>query len=334
MKKTTIKDIAHKAGVSATTISRYLNGRYGYMSEETRSKIENIIKETGYRPNNVARSLRSNASQIIGIIISDIRNQFFTAILDSINREAIKTDYSLSITVSNNSPTVETALIHKLIDNGIDGLLINTVGENEDLIEEISHSIPVVLLDRNIKNSLLPVITSNNEELMKDVLIHLQSQGYDNVILLTEQPRTSSVRQIRINAFKTIANELRLQNKVVIIDLNKFENTLASPLNIEELISNEFNTAIITINGKILDFVLSASMQSNYQFGKDFGLVSFDDYLLNSLMGITTAKQDTEEIGYRAFHLLKNQIESDESNIVIDKKEIIIPGQLIVRTTT
>ena len=182
MKKTTIKDIAHKAGVSATTISRYLNGRYGYMSEETRSKIENIIKETGYRPNNVARSLRSNASQIIGIIISDIRNQFFTAILDSINREAIKTDYSLSITVSNNSPTVETALIHKLIDNGIDGLLINTVGENEDLIEEISHSIPVVLLDRNIKNSLLPVITSNNEELMKDVLIHLQSQGYDNVI--------------------------------------------------------------------------------------------------------------------------------------------------------
>ena len=75
-------------------------------------------------------------------------------------------------------------------------------------------------------------------------------------------------------------------------------------------------------------------MQSNYQFGKDFGLVSFDDYLLNSLMGITTAKQDTEEIGYRAFHLLKNQIESDESNIVIDKKEIIIPGQLIVRTTT
>ena len=147
MKKTTIKDIAHKAGVSATTISRYLNGRYGYMSEETRSKIENIIKETGYRPNNVARSLRSNASQIIGIIISDIRNQFFTAILDSINREAIKTDYSLSITVSNNSPTVETALIHKLIDNGIDGLLINIFFYNFDLFYYLIIIITVVLLD-------------------------------------------------------------------------------------------------------------------------------------------------------------------------------------------
>ena len=92
------------------------------------------------------------------------------------NHEAIRTDYSLYISFSNNSSSAETTLIQKMNDNGIDALLINTVGGNETLIEEMGQRIPVILLDRNIEHSLLPVITSNNRDLMKKLLVHLKEQ--------------------------------------------------------------------------------------------------------------------------------------------------------------
>ena len=74
MKQLTIKDIAAQANVSTTTISRFLNGKYDSMSLETKTRIEQIIKESGYRPNNIARSLKSKYSRLIGVIISDISN--------------------------------------------------------------------------------------------------------------------------------------------------------------------------------------------------------------------------------------------------------------------
>lgn len=334
MKKTTIKDIAQEAGVSATTVSRYVNGSYSNMSEETRKKIENIINKTGYRPNNVARSLRSNASRIIGVIISDIHNPFFAAILGSMNHEAIRTDYSLYISFSNNSSSAETTLIQKMNDNGIDALLINTVGGNETLIEEMGQRIPVILLDRNIEHSLLPIITSNNRDLMKKLLVHLKEQTYDNVVLLSESPHTSSVRQLRIRAFQEIATELKLNQRTVIISQNDFHESYSSALRIDDLILKEERTAVIAINGKVLNYILSISMNSAFQFGKDFGLVSFDDSLLNSLMGITTATQDTTEMGRRAFYMIKSKLEEKNFCPPKEKEEIIISGKLILRSTT
>ena len=73
--KVTISDIAREVGVSKTTISRYLNGSYGYMSDKTRRRIEQVIEQTGYVPNNVARTLRSKKSNLIGVVVNTLRYQ-------------------------------------------------------------------------------------------------------------------------------------------------------------------------------------------------------------------------------------------------------------------
>ena len=173
MKQLTIKDIAAQANVSTTTISRFLNGKYDSMSLETKTRIEQIIKESGYRPSNIARSLKSKYSRLIGVIISDISNPFFSTLLDTINQRALKAGYSLLISISNNSASSELKLLRKHLDNSVDGLLINTVGGNNEVISQISQSLPVVLLDRDIEGLGLPVVTSNNRQLMEDILLHL-----------------------------------------------------------------------------------------------------------------------------------------------------------------
>ena len=145
MKQLTIKDIAAQANVSTTTISRFLNGKYDSMSLETKTRIEQIIKESGYRPNNIARSLKSKYSRLIGVIISDISNPFFSTLLDTINQRALKAGYSLLISISNNSASSELKLLRKHLDNSVDGLLINTVGGNNEVISQISQSLAVVL---------------------------------------------------------------------------------------------------------------------------------------------------------------------------------------------
>lgn len=253
MKQLTIKDIAAQANVSTTTISRFLNGKYDSMSLETKTRIEQIIKESGYRPNNIARSLKSKYSRLIGVIISDISNPFFSTLLDTINQRALKAGYSLLISISNNSASSELKLLRKHLDNSVDGLLINTVGGNNEVISQISQSLPVVLLDRDIEGLGLPVVTSNNRQLMEDILLHLKEEQFDQVVLLTEALDTSSIRKLRADAFQEICARLDFEGKV-------FEIEPKNRKQIEKLtsalVSKDRITAFIAANTLVLQALL------------------------------------------------------------------------------
>ena len=105
--KVTIKDIANMAGVSKTTVSRYINGKYEYMSEETRQRIKKIIKKVDYFPLTSAQSLKSNRTGLIGLLIADIGNPFSTALLTSITDTLHSDGYNVLVANSNNSPELE-----------------------------------------------------------------------------------------------------------------------------------------------------------------------------------------------------------------------------------
>lgn len=149
-KRATIKDIAEQAGVSGTTVSRYLNGKFNYMSEETKKRIEIVIDELGYRPSNIARTLKSNKSKLVGAVIADIENPFSNKIIKGLTDKANELGYSLMISVSNNSVEKENESIARFLDNQVDGLIINTVGENEPTLKKIQKQIPLVLIDRDV----------------------------------------------------------------------------------------------------------------------------------------------------------------------------------------
>ena len=144
-----IKDIAAEAGVSPATVSRYLNNRPGQMTEETRARIAAVIERTGYRPRAAARNLRSSRTNLIGVILADIANPFSSAMLEGLSASAAARGCSLMTAISGNDPAKEAESLTRLIDAGVDGLVVNTCGGNDEAIAAAAGRLPVVLLDRD-----------------------------------------------------------------------------------------------------------------------------------------------------------------------------------------
>lgn len=154
-----IKDIAAEAGVSPATVSRYLNNRPGQMTEETRARIAAVIERTGYRPRAAARNLRSSRTNLIGVILADIANPFSSAMLEGLSASAAARGCSLMTAISGSDPAKEAESLTRLIDAGVDGLVVNTCGGNDEAIAAAAGRLPVVLLDRDVADGGVDLVT-------------------------------------------------------------------------------------------------------------------------------------------------------------------------------
>ena len=185
-----IKDIAAEAGVSPATVSRYLNNRPGQMTEETRARIAAVIERTGYRPRAAARNLRSSRTNLIGVILADIANPFSSAMLEGLSASAAARGCSLMTAISGNDSAKEAESLTRLIDAGVDGLVVNTCGDNDEAIAAAAGRLPVVLLDRDVADGGVDLVTSNNRELVAGLVDELAAAGSERLCLLTGQATT------------------------------------------------------------------------------------------------------------------------------------------------
>lgn len=203
MARMRMRDIAQEAGVSPATVSRYLNGHYQAMSAETRERIAAVIERTDYRPSAAARSLRTDRSQMIGVVMADMRNPYSAAMVDELDAQAAGLGYSLAVAMSGNNPEREEAAIRRLIDGGVDGLVVNSCEADGTALAWLGSRTPAVLLDRDVAGSGLDLVTSNNDQLTGMLLDELAAGGCARAYLLTEGRTTSSVRTERARAFET-----------------------------------------------------------------------------------------------------------------------------------
>ena len=129
MKKvTTIHDISARAGVSITTVSRFLNGNYSNMSEKTRKRLEHIVQELDYHPNSLARGLKSQSSGIIGCVIADMGNPFSALLLKGIQTVCRSNGYKLMTLDADNDSLLEKEAYKILLDTPVEGIICNTTG--------------------------------------------------------------------------------------------------------------------------------------------------------------------------------------------------------------
>ena len=210
-----IKDIAAEAGVSPATVSRYLNNRPGQMTEETRARIAAVIERTGYRPRAAARNLRSSRTNLIGVILADIANPFSSAMLEGLSASAEARGCSLMTAISGNDPAKEAESLTRLIDAGVDGLVVNTCGGNDKAIAAAAGRLPVVLLDRDVADGGADLVTSNNRELVAGLVDALAAAGSERLCLLTEASDDSPVRRERAEAFADELSRRGLAGEVV-----------------------------------------------------------------------------------------------------------------------
>ena len=218
-KQSSMGDVAALVGVSKTTISRYLHGEYGYMSDETKARIESAIKELGYRPNKMAQGLKSTVSNMVGVTIADIGNPFSSQMLKGIQQVLRAHDIQLLVSDSNNDAATERANIEALLDAQVDGLIVNTVGGNDAYLTAYctgGEGKPMVMLDRFVRPLACDCVATNNHGATIEMLDHVSAQGFSYVVFVTRSDQGVSTRSIRRRAVEQYLDEHALLGEVLV----------------------------------------------------------------------------------------------------------------------
>lgn len=335
-KQATIKDIAQKVGVSETTISRYLNKKYEYMSEKTRDKIETVIRELDYRPNQMARSLKSQKSRMIGAVIADIENPFSSLIIKGLSDQCEKQGYTLLIAVSDDSAVNERKHIENFLDNQVDGLVINTSGDNEEYLLALHASrLPLILLDRGVTGNQIDMVTTDNEGAVEKMLTYLVETGFQSIGFFSDK-LSNSVRQDRVRSFENVLAQPKMKSIQggVYTDVVSDESSILTA--VQQFHQFPEPRVIFASNSLVTLKILEVMKSHSYQINRDFSICGFDDLAWAKVMSpsLTTIHQDSYALGAESIDQLVKKIEKKDPQSNHQGKRTLFPATLKIREST
>lgn len=329
MKKLTIKDIAKEAGVSIATVSRVLNNT-GNPSEESKKKVLAIVKELNYQPNAVARSLKIQQTNTVGVIIPDISNPYFMSIAKGIEEILEKPGYSIIFASSDENPQKETRLLNTLVEKRVDAIVLATAGgNNERIINTNKNTIPIFLIDRDIddnKNKLF-FVGEDNYQSAYDLTMNVLNQGYRDIGVIKGNPQVSTGQE-RYNGYLQAMKDSGLTDvKTKIYDGNFIEedgiNAIKQWREIDQLPS-----AIISFNNKMTYGALIELLSNEKDHTQMVYLASYGETNLEKALddlNMSYVRQIPYEMGLKVGEKLLNKLRNPdiESERIIFKSEII-----------
>ncbi|ATS28564.1 LacI family DNA-binding transcriptional regulator [Xanthomonas phaseoli] len=174
-----INDVARVAGVSKSTVSRALGS--GPVSDDVRAKVEAAVRQTGYRPNLMARRLRSQQSGILGVIVADIRNPYFTALIRAVEEVAYRAGMRVTLCNTDEDPEREALYLELMQEERITGLIFAPTRVTVGRMHELALDYPTVLVDRAGPGSRYDSVVLDNGAAMAELVAHLQAQGYRRI---------------------------------------------------------------------------------------------------------------------------------------------------------
>ncbi|AZV59113.1 LacI family DNA-binding transcriptional regulator [Clostridium sp. AWRP] len=336
-KKIVIDDVAKKVGVSKSTVSRYLNGKFEYMSQKTRKNIERVIDELDYKPNSMARSLKLKKSMLIQIIIADLTNPFSSLLIKGVDDECRKYGYKVIIANTDNDKDKEREYLLSLTSQSVDGLIINGTGYNGKLLKDIlDQGIPVVTMDRIIDDKVFDSVTSNNYDMTFKTINYLIDSGFKNIALFTQHVDKISVRIEREKAFLDACNNRLNSSNFNVYTIDRHD-TGSVELSLFDFLNNyKGSKAIFAVNGVVLLNVLQCINKFNLKIPENIGICGYDNWGWASLIspGITTISQPSYDIGMRSAKILLDKINQDkgEKNICIYlRSKLEIRGSTVLK---
>lgn len=343
-KNVTINDIAKMAGVSKTTVSRYLNGKFEYMSVDTKERIEDIIELVNYQPSNIARSLKSQKSHLIGVVVADIESPFSSAAIKSIGDAISDSDYNIIIANADNNFENEKKVIRSIQAQQVDGFIVNTSKMiNPFLIELANSGVPIVLLDRFVKDYFFDISYIENYQSMETILSHLvRDMGYGCPAFFTQPHEETSPRYLRYKAFTEITKKMGIENseELVFTVRNEKKGSVEEALHKLLEISKKRGKlpAIISGNGVTLMHIARAITNANLAMPYEIGLSGYDEWgwassvgwagLVN--VGLTTLEANIRDLGMATVEMLLNRINHPHS----EKRQVGHLSKLIIRKST
>jgi len=334
VKGISIKDIAQQAGVSPTTVSFVLNGKgkEKRISEQVSKRILKIAGKLKYKPNQLARGLRTGKTKTIGLIVEDIANNFFANVAKVVEDEADKYGYKVLFGSTEDNEEKARGLLEVLRYRQVDGYIITpTLNLDKDIA---SLQKPVVLMDRyfpNVKDSSYVVVDNFQGAMI--AVDHLVAQGYKHIGIITTTSHQIQMQQ-RLEGFSAALKKHGLPSGKNVIkrlpfDLDRpgYTQEITKYLqNNRELDAVFFATNYLGICG--IESIRSIGLQ----IGSELGMVSFDDHDIFRLLSpaVTCVAQPVEEIGRTLIRILMEELDETTE----EPKQVVLPLELRERESS
>lgn len=333
---TTIKDIAKQAGVSHTTVSRALHDS-PLISDQTTQRIKKIASDLNYHPSFAARSLKTNRSQALGVIVSHIDDPFFSEILQGIDDIAQASGYSMFIAASQQDADRENAIVQTMREHRVDGVILCSPGFTpEQNFQLYSYDIPIVAINNQSNVDYQFSIYHDDIDGGRQACEHLISLGHKRIGYLgdatsgrTTRDRLTGYQQAMLEAGLQVCNGYIHQ----VQGNSAHQGYQATDYFLDLAIQP---TALICYNDMIAVGVLKRLNQAGLQVPDDISVTGFDNILLSDFTNptLTTIDQPKRFLGVEAARMMLEQLNARISSTRVEPKVKRLKGMLLIRQST
>ncbi len=324
----TIRDVAKKAGVAPMTVSRVLNNS-GYVSPETRRRVEAAAAELNYVPNMLARSFRSKRTDTLALIITDITNPFWTTVARGVEDEANQQGYTVIFCNTDESEKKQDQYLSMLVSRRVDGVLLTPAGSSTGPVEMLQQqSVEVVVLDRRIPGAKVDVVRSASTTGARILTTYLIDRGHRRIAILSGPEAVTSANE-RVEGYTQALTEAGLDIDPALILRGAFTIDAGKTMAQDSLRLDPLPTALFAANNFIAAGALQALRSADIKVPADISVVSFDDLSTSFLTEpfLTVMAQQAYELGKIATQRLLKRIEDPD----MEPAEFVLSTDLIVR---
>jgi LacI family transcriptional regulator len=329
MKKDTLLTISERTGYSISTVSRVLSGKgKNYrISQQTIDYITEVARSCNYTPNLIAQSLRTRKTNTIGLTIPNIDNPFFATLSGVIINKFKSKGYNVILSDTMENVDNEIEALNSFTSRNVDGIIAVPVSSNPQYMEDISRTIPVILIDRYFENTTLPYVCTDNYFGAYTAAEHLVARGYRHLLAI-QGLQESTPNKERLRGFRQAVENNRDKGVVEIVTGNSFSVENGYNETMAALQSDNRPDAIFTFSNTILLGAIKAIRDLGMRVPDDVAVISFDNNRFLDFLdpAITRIEQPIAVIGNMVTDNMVRMIEDDA-------RESHAPFQVLVRPT-
>jgi LacI family transcriptional regulator len=330
MAHVTIRDVAAVAGVSPATVSRVLNTN-DRVRPELRDRVHDAVARLGYRPNSQARSLRTRATTVLGLIISDIQNPFFTALVRGVEDAASAVGYSVVLANTDEDLSKEQRYLEIAAAEQMAGVVLSPASAADTRIDLlVERSIPVVTIDRRIRSSTVDSITVNNHRAAHEAVSHLLAAGCRRIGVVAGPPDVTTGAG-RLAGYRAALKEAGIPLDPSLVVRGNFRVDGGREATRKLLAAGPPPDGLFVTNNLMTVGALDALAEAGLRYPEDLLLVGFDDMSWAGLAPpLTLVEQPTYDIGRNATELLLRRIGGEDFPV----QRLVLPATLRVRRSS
>jgi len=328
--RVTIREVADRAGVALSSVSRVLNGHTA-VSESLRQRVLSAVADLQYEPDFTAMSLRRGSTMTVGFLVRDIASPLFADMVQAAGEHLSAHGYSLLLANSDANPERDAALIRVLASRRVDGLLLSLASEShrETLTALRSLRSPIVLIDRKITDLEAGAVLTDHYSGLRKVTKHLAGRGHERIALVTGPQDVLASRE-RSRGYKAGLRSAGIRFDPQLSRMGSYAVEFGEQ-QVESLLHLVSRPTAIIAGGSMLAYgILRGIRRAGLQIPSDIALVGCDSWPFPELFdpALTVVSRDAAQIGRTAAKMLLDSLAGADSQIVS------LPTKLIVRDTT